>query len=134
MQQPISTVLKIKNKDLSRTHQSMAGLNGIVFSLDKEEESSAVFPEMHTSKRPSANTVAKPFDEIDLHIEVLNANHLQLTPQAMLHTQMQYFSKNLEAAIVHNMEKIIFIHGVGAGVLGAVTRGGAVGVVIGRGH
>ncbi|MDO5760210.1 MAG: DUF2027 domain-containing protein, partial [Bacteroidota bacterium] len=55
--------------------------------------------------------------EVDLHIEELTEEESRLQPFEKLNLQMNYFKKCLEEAIQRNFDKIIFIHGVGQGVL-----------------
>jgi len=55
--------------------------------------------------------------EIDLHIHELIEDESGLTPGDKLDLQLKNFKQELEAAIVDNVEKIVFIHGVGNGVL-----------------
>lgn len=55
----------------------------------------------------------KPKPVVDLHIEKLTDNTSSLTAQEMLDLQMKVFSKSLEMAHVHQMNKIVFIHGIG---------------------
>ncbi|MES2780441.1 MAG: DUF2027 domain-containing protein [Bacteroidota bacterium] len=55
----------------------------------------------------------KPQPVIDLHIEKLTDRATELSAQDMLDLQMKVFSKSLEMAHVHQMQKIVFIHGIG---------------------
>ncbi len=59
----------------------------------------------------------KPSSEIDLHIEQLLTNYAHLSNEQIINTQLSAFEKNLESAIASGMDEIIFIHGVGNGVL-----------------
>lgn len=61
--------------------------------------------------------VAKNKAEVDLHIEELTDNDEKMQPFEKLSLQMEYFKKCLSEAIERNFDKIIFIHGVGQGVL-----------------
>ncbi len=61
--------------------------------------------------------VAVPPVEIDLHIEKLRDDHQFLDQSEMVNIQLAYFQQMLDAAIVHQMPKIVFIHGVGNGTL-----------------
>ncbi len=58
-----------------------------------------------------------PAREIDLHIEELTDTYPSMQAEEMLRFQLEAFRKNLEAAIVHQYQSIIFIHGVGNGTL-----------------
>jgi hypothetical protein len=55
----------------------------------------------------------KPKLVVDLHIEKLTDSISSLTAQEILDLQMKVFSKSLEMAHVHQMNKIVFIHGIG---------------------
>lgn len=55
--------------------------------------------------------------EVDLHIEKLVKNPSELTKDEILPVQVQIFEKQLELAISQGKQEIIFIHGVGNGVL-----------------
>jgi len=61
--------------------------------------------------------VAIPPMEVDLHIEKLRDDHQFLAQSDMINMQLAYFQQMLDAAIVHQMPKIVFIHGVGNGTL-----------------
>ena len=61
--------------------------------------------------------IEKPAKEVDLHIEKLRDDHDFLDKQEMMQIQLACFKKNLDAAIVHKLDSIIFIHGVGNGSL-----------------
>ncbi|MES2558256.1 MAG: DUF2027 domain-containing protein [Bacteroidota bacterium] len=55
----------------------------------------------------------KPQPVVDLHIEKLTDRSAELSAQDILDLQMKVFSKSLEMAHVHQMQKIVFIHGIG---------------------
>jgi hypothetical protein len=55
--------------------------------------------------------------EVDLHIEELLDNYTHLSNGEILEIQLRHFRKNLEKAIEKGEHKIVFIHGVGNGVL-----------------
>jgi len=61
--------------------------------------------------------LAKPNAEIDLHIEKLKDNHQFLSSPTILNVQLDHFKKMLDAAIVHQLPEITFIHGTGNGIL-----------------
>jgi len=62
-------------------------------------------------------TVEKPAKEVDLHIEKIRDDYQFLNKDEILKIQLIHFQKALEAAIVHKLPSIIFIHGVGNGTL-----------------
>lgn len=55
--------------------------------------------------------------EIDLHIHELVDDETGLTPGDILDIQVKRFKKEMEQAILDRVKKIVFIHGVGQGVL-----------------
>ena len=55
--------------------------------------------------------------EIDLHIESIVDDHSQLTNAQILEQQIRLFVNCLESAIEGKLQKVIFIHGVGNGIL-----------------
>jgi len=57
------------------------------------------------------------FAEVDLHIEALCENPNRLSNHEKLQIQLDYFTRCIESAILENYKKVIFIHGVGAGIL-----------------
>ncbi len=61
--------------------------------------------------------VVIPPTEIDLHIEKLRDDYQFLDQSAIINIQLAYFQQMLDAAIVHQLPKIVFIHGVGNGTL-----------------
>lgn len=59
----------------------------------------------------------QPPEVVDLHIDRLVPNYKEMERQAILDYQLNYFEQNLDKAIAHHYQRIIFIHGVGNGVL-----------------
>lgn len=56
--------------------------------------------------------------EVDLHMHELVDSTAGLSNKEMLDFQMKKFNEQMEAAIAnHNVKKIVFIHGLGNGVL-----------------
>ena len=58
-----------------------------------------------------------PAPEFDLHIEKLVKNHKAMSNYDILTTQMETAKRHIEFAIRNRIPKIVFIHGVGEGVL-----------------
>ena len=66
---------------------------------------------------PAVPVVAPPH-EVDLHLEALRPDGTaDLSNTAMLRLQLDAFEDTLSRALATNMHEIIFIHGIGAGVL-----------------
>lgn len=55
--------------------------------------------------------------EVDLHITALLKVHSHLTNSEMLNHQLTRFRKEMDHAIMNHFRSIVFIHGVGEGVL-----------------
>jgi dsDNA-specific endonuclease/ATPase MutS2 len=60
-----------------------------------------------------------PPPEFDLHIEKLVKNHKSLSNFDILNIQTETAKRHIEFALRHRIPKIVFIHGVGEGVLKA---------------
>jgi hypothetical protein len=54
---------------------------------------------------------------VDLHIEELVEDHSGMDSSQILRTQINYFTQCLENAMVNELSRVTFIHGVGTGVL-----------------
>jgi len=55
--------------------------------------------------------------EVDLHVHSLVEDESKLTKYEKMQIQIDYFTRCLESAIREHILKVIFIHGVGAGIL-----------------
>ncbi|PID94882.1 MAG: hypothetical protein CSA95_02080 [Bacteroidetes bacterium] len=55
--------------------------------------------------------------EVDLHISALKTDYGRMKREEILRYQMGYFQRALENAIAKAYQKVIFIHGIGNGVL-----------------
>jgi len=55
--------------------------------------------------------------EVDLHISALREDYGQLKNSEILRYQMDYFHRALDNAIAKSFHKVIFIHGIGNGIL-----------------
>ena len=64
-----------------------------------------------------ADALNKSKYEIDLHIEKLYPNYKNLAPSEMLQIQLKEFQNALDLAIATHQKEIVFIHGIGKGLL-----------------
>lgn len=55
--------------------------------------------------------------EVDLHISALRDFYASLSPHEILTIQLGYFDRMLESALAFNYQNVVFIHGIGNGVL-----------------
>lgn len=68
-------------------------------------------------KHATSNARKEAKKEVDLHIEAIVPDYARLNPGPQLELQLQRFEEALDLAILADLEKVVFIHGVGAGVL-----------------
>lgn len=118
---PLVVSEKFKAKDFSGTKKQVPILNqpgwviqlddaGILIDAQKLKESFFKSPEEKA-------VIEKPTNEVDLHIEKLRNDYQFINSAEILNIQLAYFHKTLDAAIVHQLPEIIFIHGAGNGTL-----------------
>jgi hypothetical protein len=83
----------------------------------------AIHSEIESKPKKKLNTRRKkgvsPPMEVDLHIEQLTNKHKSLSNYQILNLQMDTAKNKLEFAIMKKIQKVVFIHGVGEGVLRA---------------
>jgi hypothetical protein len=112
---------KFKAKDFSGAKKQIPILNqaGWLIQLDQPELiiDAQKLKESFFKSPEEKQTLEKPRNEIDLHIEKLRNDYQLLNSSEILTIQLAQFSKSLDAAIVHQMPEITFIHGAGNGVL-----------------
>lgn len=62
-------------------------------------------------------TAGEGIAEVDLHIHSLVDNTAGLDNYQLMNIQLDYVRRSLESAVKSGFEKVIYIHGVGAGIL-----------------
>ncbi|RKS02630.1 Smr/MutS family protein [Flavobacterium sp. 102] len=92
--------------------------NDMNFSFNKSQ----VIAEKEIPKPNYTNTEKKskkeiPVPDFDLHIEKLVKNHKSLSNYDILTIQTETAKRHIEFAIRNRIPKIVFIHGVGEGIL-----------------
>jgi len=119
--EPLMIDEKFKAKDFSGAKKAIPLLdqNGWLIQLDEPELIIDAQKLKESFFKPTEEKVevAKPQKEVDLHIERLRDDHQFLSSSEMLTIQMEHFRTALDAAIVHQYPDIVFIHGVGNGIL-----------------
>ena len=94
------------------------GSNTMNFSFNKNQvisEKEVAKPNYINKEKKSKKEIPAP--EFDLHIEKLVKNHKAMSNYDILTTQMETAKRHIEFAIRNRIPKIVFIHGVGEGVL-----------------
>ncbi len=104
--------------------------NSVTYSVDNADIKSKITSP--TSKKSFNTILARYMNsnkfqyekviEIDLHLEELVEFPMRLDDWQRLHTQMQHVKKCMEAAMNQRFRKLVFIHGVGQGVLKSEIR------------
>jgi len=118
---PLNISEKFKAKDFSGPKKQLPVLNqpGWLITLDEQELviDAQKLKESFFKTTGEKIEVERPKNEIDLHIEKLRNDFQFLNSSEILDVQLKSFQKTLEAAIVHNLPELVFIHGSGNGVL-----------------
>lgn len=121
MHKPIAFSEKFKAKDFSGARKSHALIDqsAWIIQLDDNELIINVEKLKESFFKPTVEKIEieKPAKEVDLHIEKLRDDYQFLSSSEIFDIQMNQFRKSLDAAIVHKLESIIFIHGTGNGTL-----------------
>lgn len=118
---PLNLIKHFKAKDFSGAKKKIIPLGKQGWQIQLDEQTILIdaqkLKESFFTTKTSSSIVLKPANEVDLHIEKLRDDHHFLAQTEMLNIQLNYFQQMLDAAIVHQLSKIIFIHGVGNGTL-----------------
>ena len=119
--EPLVIHKKFRAKDFSDSRKPIAELGSEGWMIQLDKATPLIDPEKLKESffRPQATqkVVAQPSEEVDLHIEQLRVDFQKLSSDEIFQIQISYFENMLAAAIVHKMPSIVFIHGVGNGVL-----------------
>jgi len=112
---------RFKSKDFSGAKNQITEVNKYGWLIRLDEPALVIdakkLKESFFNVKDDKPKVAKPQQEVDLHIERLRDDHHFLSQSEILNAQLAQFQKTLDAAIVHQMPSIVIIHGVGNGTL-----------------
>lgn len=93
----------------------------VTSNLFSKTSLSEAVSQKETKKRKSVKTKPKertqPAMEVDLHIHQLVNSHARMSKHEILTYQLETAKRQLEFAMRKRIQKIVFIHGVGEGVL-----------------
>lgn len=120
--EPLNVSEQFKAKDFAGAKKMVPYIKqqGWVIQLDEPElviDAEKLKESFFKPAEEKPQTVAKPVSELDLHIEKLRDDYQFLASSEILNIQTDHFKKALDAAIVHQMPDITFIHGTGNGIL-----------------
>lgn len=118
---PINLTRKFKAKDFSGAKKQVPEINKYAWLIQLDEPVKLIDAQKLKESFFRAPTdkpkVAQPSTTVDLHIEKIRDDHQFLGLSEIVDIQLAYFQQMLDAAIVHQMPSIVFIHGVGNGTL-----------------
>jgi hypothetical protein len=118
---PLTITEKFKAKDFAGSKKTVPIMNqqGWLIRLDEDDLIIDVDKLKESFFKPAEEKqlIDKPTNEVDLHIEKLKDDHQFLSSATILNIQLDHFKKALDAAIVHQLPEITFIHGAGSGIL-----------------
>lgn len=119
--QPMLYQRKFSARDFSGAKKEAPFLKQQAWLFRMDEEELVVDPvklkESFFKPAEEKKDIEKPLKEVDLHIEKLRDDYQFLSNEEILKIQLTHFQKTLDAAIVHKVPSIVFIHGVGNGTL-----------------
>jgi dsDNA-specific endonuclease/ATPase MutS2 len=105
--------LSFEKKELVKIADEIRVSNYEVAQIKKEKE----VPKKKRGSIPKPKERNLPKMEVDLHINQLVKNPKNMSNYEMLNLQMDTAKRQLNFAIAKRIQKVVFIHGVGAGVL-----------------
>lgn len=121
LQNPLLYSDKFKAKDFSgiKKHQSLLAKDAWIIQLDSQVPliDPQKLKESFFKGSETKVEIPNPGKEVDLHIEKLRDDYQFLNNSEILNIQISRFKTCLDAAIVHKMPSIVFIHGTGNGTL-----------------
>ena len=112
----------IDSQSIAEVEQADSGKAVEKKKVEKKLDPEKLKEQMFASNEPTPVVVKPTFVEapeyeVDLHIETLTKDSGSMNSGEMLEMQLGTFESKLENAIASGMSEIIFIHGVGNGVL-----------------
>lgn len=107
LQFPANELILVPTSNQIRvTHQEVAQIK----SAEEQDKKRS-----HPAPRPKERNAPKM--EVDLHINQLVKSSKGLTNHEMLNIQLETAKRQLEFALRKRIQKVVFIHGVGEGIL-----------------
>lgn len=121
LQKPLLYSDKFKAKDFSgaKKYQSLLAKDAWIIQLDSQVPliDPQKLKESFFKGSETKIEIPNPGKEVDLHIEQLRDDYQFLNNSEILNIQISRFKTCFDAAIVHKMPSIVFIHGTGNGTL-----------------
>lgn len=122
LREPLTKKIRFRANTFFKSKQPapLLGKDAYLFQLDKESidvQPDKILDGIFDSKNIQQTPLPAPAREIDLHIEKLTKDYNRMGNSEMLQLQLKTFENNLDQAVAHGMDEIVFIHGVGNGIL-----------------
>jgi len=118
---PIEYSEKFRAKDFAGSKKNSPYIDQPAWLIQLDASEPLIDPQklLESFFKPAAEkqVLDNPGKEVDLHIEKLRDDYQFLNSSEILDIQINHFRKSLDAAIVHKIPSIIFIHGSGNGTL-----------------
>jgi dsDNA-specific endonuclease/ATPase MutS2 len=105
----VNELIKINNSNVLNTNNGSFNLNEVI--MQKE------IPKPRSFVKEKKSKLENPVPEFDLHIEKLVKNFKGMNNYEILTLQSETAKRHVEFAIRNRIPKIVFIHGVGEGIL-----------------
>lgn len=122
LREPLTKKIRFRANTFFKSKQPapLLGKDAYLFQIDKEAvevQPEKILDGIFDTKNVQQKPIAAPGREVDLHIEKLTKDYNRMGNAEILQLQLKTFENNLDQAIAHGMDEIIFIHGVGNGIL-----------------
>ena len=112
-------LLNFKSNELIKTNDAK-DLNAMIKNETLYKKNVDIYPKKnHNTPKFKTDNQERPIPEFDLHIEKLVKSKGGMTNYDILTLQSETARRHIEFAIKNRIPKIVFIHGVGEGVLKA---------------
>jgi len=89
----------------------------VIVSVVDIAEKGLSYKKKRSNKHVAKRNRGSIYREVNLHIDELLDDHRGMTNSELFNFQISVFKRELDKAIINNERKIIFIHGIGEGVL-----------------
>ena len=113
--------LKLANWKAEASLLPVLGVMGTKWQLDnelKKADAQALGTKLSESLPAKSQVkIEKVNAELDLHIDKLTDKHSSFRPDEIFRFQMRAFENHLEKAVSAGLKEVIYIHGVGSGIL-----------------
>ncbi len=107
---------KLIKRETQESRDNLGDTDSPAFQAHLEKE----YEEVSWQEEPpflKKEPTPRPIREIDLHIEELTDDFHQMSNEGMFRFQIRRFEREMERAIREGIQHLVFIHGVGEGVL-----------------